>query len=162
MAEKSELVSMHCAAVVVFSSVYLAVCLWRCFIYFSLSVCHCSWCTYCDFSTWWYMSGVSGNKYLFLKYSIWQQVFLLTWTRSQESSYINCSYIQIRENCICHLSSCQPWDSFHRQCLQPLLFLKVNRSCFGLLVVILNASFMSSLVLPANTKHTSFARVFAG
>jgi hypothetical protein len=58
--EKSELVSMHCA-VVVFSSVYIGVCLGCCFIYFGLSICHCWWCAYCNLSIWWYLWGAFDN-----------------------------------------------------------------------------------------------------
>jgi hypothetical protein len=41
VAEKSELVSMRCSVVVVFSSLYIGVRLGCCFIYFRLSICHC-------------------------------------------------------------------------------------------------------------------------
>jgi hypothetical protein len=58
--EKSELVSMHCA-IVVFSSVYIGVCLGCCFIYFGLSICHCWWCAYCNLSIWWYLWGAFDN-----------------------------------------------------------------------------------------------------
>jgi hypothetical protein len=61
VAEKSELVSMHCAVVVVFSSVYIGVCLGCCFIYFGLSICHCWWCAYCNLSIWWYLWGAFDN-----------------------------------------------------------------------------------------------------
>lgn len=58
---KTELVSMRCAAAVIFSSVYISVCLWCYFIYFSLSICHCWWCAYSNLSIWWYLWGASNK-----------------------------------------------------------------------------------------------------
>jgi hypothetical protein len=61
VAEKSELVSMHCVVVVVFSLVYIGVCLGCCFIYFGLTICHCWWCAYCNLSICWYLWGAFDN-----------------------------------------------------------------------------------------------------